>query len=213
MRKIVFANGEYYHIYNRGVDKRKVFLRRGHYIRFLQTIHNLLTTGESHPNPILLEKYDQSLAFAGKLSFICYCLMPNHYHFLIRQLQDHAISDFMHHLNTSYTKYFNFNNERTGRLFEYTFKAIHVETEEQLLHLSRYIHLNPLMANLTNDLKKYPWSSYPDYIGIRNGKLCRKEEILQLLSSRNAEEAYEQFVLDQADYARTLKQLEKLALD
>jgi len=209
MRKVVFANEEYYHIYNRGVDKRKIFMRRGHYIRFAETLHNLLTTGNASPKILS----SQSLAFNKKLSFISYCLMPNHYHFLVKQLEDNAISNFMHNLNTSYTKYFNLNNQRTGRLFEYTFKAVHVESEEQLLHVSRYIHLNPIIANLVTNPNKYSWSSYPDFIGIRNGILCEREAILSFFPKLNREKAYEQFVLDQIEYAQTLKEIQKITLD
>lgn len=200
MRKEIFANNEYYHIFNRGVDKRKIFLHNGHYIRFLKTIYNLLTSGKAQ----LKIAYNQSLAFEKKLSFTAYCLMPNHYHFLIRQLDDGGISHFMHQLNTSYTKYFNLNHKRTGRLFEYTFKAVHIESEEQLLHISRYIHLNPLISNVVTDLRLYPWSSYLDYIGVRGGKLCQKEEILDLFSAKESKKKYEEFVLNQVDYARIL---------
>src|SRR3972149_7955679 len=112
MRKIIFGNGEFYHIFNRGVDKRKIFLRYGHYRRFLETVKNLLTRGTAQAGIVTR----QSLAFSGKLSFLCYCLMPNHYHLLLKQSEDKAISEFMHGLNTSYTKYFNLNSERTGRL-------------------------------------------------------------------------------------------------
>ena len=209
MRKEIFADGEYYHIFNRGVDKRKIFLHNGHYIRFLKTIHNLLASGKVHQKT----EYDQSLAFSTKLSFLGYCLMPNHHHFLVRQKEEGGISHFMHQLNTSYTKYFNLNHKRTGRLFEYTFKAVHIESEEQLLHVSRYIHLNPLISNVVTDLRLYPWSSYLDYIGVRGGKLCQKEEILGLLSKGKPEKRYEEFVLNQVDYARILKDVKNLLFE
>lgn len=206
---MIFANDNYYHIYNRGVDKRRIFMNRVHYSRFLETINNLLTYGQAKATI----NGSQSLAFNKKLSFICYCLLPNHHHFLIKQLEDNAISKFMHKLNTSYTKYFNLNHHRTGRLYEYTFKAVHVVNDEQLLHLSRYIHLNPLLSHLTSDLKTYPWSSYPDYLGIRDGKLCNKEEVLSLFGNIDQGKKYEKFVLDQIEYAKRLKDIEKILLD
>lgn len=207
MRKISFVNNQYYHIYNRGVDKRRVFLRQGEYIRFLLTIKSLLKTGTARQNLIASE----DSAFSKKLSFISYCLMPNHYHFLLKQKEENGISDFMHSLNTSYTKYFNVDHKRTGRLFEYTFKAVHVETDEQLVHLSRYIHLNPLIGGLTKKLDHYKWSSYPDFIGKRNGTICKKEVILDFFN--NDKKKYEQFVLDNIDYAKTLKKIQKLAAE
>jgi len=139
--------------------------------------------------------------------------MSNHYHFIVRQIKDNGISEFMHQLNTSYTKYFNLNQKRIGRLFEYTFKAKLIDSEEQLLHLSRYIHLNPLVSNLTNDLTKYKWSSYVDYLGLRNGKLCNKEEVLGLFTGNNPSEEYENFLIDQIGYARELNIIKETMFD
>lgn len=209
MRKTVFANGEFYHIFNRGVDKRKIFLRHGHYKRFLETIENLLFTGTAQTRIITR----QSLAFDQKLSLLCYCLMPNHYHLVLKQNEEKAISDFMHGLNTSYTKYFNLNNERTGRLFEYTFKAVYVESEEQLIHLSRYIHLNPLVANLVSDLEDYPWSSYLESIGVSRERICKTSEILSLLGEENHQNKYKTFVKDQVDYVKKLESIKNLILE
>lgn len=209
MRKLIFTNGEFYHIYNRGVDKRRCFLRRGHYLRFLKTMTNILTKGSATQG----RKIIKDTPLTQKISLICYCLMPNHYHFLIRQDKSGGVTEFMHKLNTSYTKYFNIDSYRSGRLFEYTFKAIHIETEEQLLHLSRYIHLNPLVSGITKDLTTYPWSSYPDYIGIRDNKLCNKEEILNLIAQKEQHKKYEEFVTDQVDYAKTLERIKKLTLE
>lgn len=208
MRKIIFTNNNYYHIYNRGVDKRRVFLRNGHFKRFIETISNLLEMGTAQSN--LFTRQDS--AFNNRLKFISYCLMPNHYHFILKQTEDGAISDFMHALNTSYTKYFNLNNNRTGRLFEYTFKAVYVETEEQLLHLSRYIHLNPFSAGIVSDLEEYYWSSYKAFIGVKNEKLCDKGEVLDLFKADPYKE-YRQFVMDEIDYKQQIEKFYDLLLD
>ena len=109
----------------------------------------------------------------------------------------------MHRLDTSYTKYFNLNNKRTGRLFEYTFKAKLIESEEMLLHVSRYIHLNPLIASLVNSLNYWPWSSYLDFIGTRDNLFLEQEEIL---GKFNDPKSYQRFVDDQVAYARLLKE-------
>ena len=209
MRKFSFRDDHYYHVYNRGTDKRKIFLRHGEYARFIRTISSLLINGTAQQK-IITRK---SLAFSKKLSFIAYCLMPNHYHFLVMQREENGISEFMHHLNTSYTKYFNTSHTRTGRLFEYTFRAVEIESTEQLIHVSRYIHLNPILANLTKDLNKYQWSSYLDYIGKRAGKLCEKDEILGIISEKDSMRKYEEFVLDHIDYAKHIKQLENVTFD
>src|SRR3989344_430612 len=210
MRKISFVNGEYYNVFNRGVDKRKIFLANYDYERFLYTVKYLLTVGTAQTD---LKLFDQSLAFRGRLSFICYCLMPNHYHLVIQQTRENAISDFMHRLSTSYTKYFNLNRKRTGRLFENSFKAVHISSEELLLHTTRYIHLNPLLANLTTKLETYPWSSYPDYIGMRHDTICAKEQILRLLSEQKQTEVYKNFAADQIDYSKKLKYIESVLIE
>lgn len=211
MRKITFSNNEFYHIYNRGVDKRKIFLRNGQYLHFIETIQRILTTSSATPK-FSKTAMTQEISFK-KIDIICYCLMPNHYHLLLKQKEEGGITEFMHKLNTSYTKYFNISNKRTGRLFEYTFKAVYIESENQLIHVSRYIHLNPLIADLVFDLKKYKWSSYPDYIGKRNGGFCQKEEILGLISREDQARKYEQFVMEQESYQRELQRIKKLLLE
>jgi putative transposase len=202
MRTAQFFNNGYYHLYNRGVDKRKIFLRYAHNKRFIKSIRSILETGSATQRLA----YDQSLALKYKVNILAYCLMPNHYHFLVKQIDDNGITDFMHNLNTSYTKYFNLNNKRIGRLFEYTFKAKVIDSDEVLLHVSRYIHLNPLLAGLTTDLEYYPWSSYYDYIGRRKDTFCDLTEILSHFSITT----YKDFVNNQAEYAFLLKELEKI---
>lgn len=204
MRPLPFITGGYYHLYNRGVDKRKIFLRYGHYQRFLTTIRSILDTGSATPRP----HHNQSLALNSKVQILTYCLMPNHYHFLIQQTTDNGITEFMHRLDTSFTKYFNLNHHRTGRLFEYTFKAKSIESDEMLLHVSRYIHLNPLIARLVGSVELWPWSSYLETIGKRNETFCVPEVILGYFSSHYPEQRYEQFVSDQRMYAQLLHDAE-----
>jgi putative transposase len=176
----------------------------------VETIRRLLKAGSATPGPIPL---DAKKALKNKLNVVCYCLMPNHYHVLVRQIDENGITEFMHKLNTSYTKYFNIAHKRTGRLFEYTFKAVHVETDEQLLHLSRYIHLNPLIGDITKSLREYSFSSYPEYLGLVRLGFCRTEEILGFYRMGSAQRAYERFVMDQADYAKKLHELKKHIFD
>lgn len=200
MRPVPFITNQYYHIYNRGVDKRKVFLRYGHFLRFIRTISQILQTGSASPSSTQI----QSLALKSKVSILAYCLMPNHYHLLLKQLCDNGISEFMHQLNTSYTKYFNLNNNRSGRLFEYTFKGKIIESDEMLLHVSRYIHLNPLISHIVTDLELYPWSSYLEYVGLRKNTFCDLDDILDHFKNSS----YKQFILDQYEYALLLKTMQ-----
>ncbi len=136
------------------------------------------------------------------VEIIVFCLMPNHFHFLIKQLTDGGITEFISKLSNSYTKYFNIKYRRVGPLLQGEFKSVLVESNEQLLHLSRYIHLNPLVSGLVKDIRGYPWSSYPEYIGSSAQKICAKEIILNQFKSPKD---YQRFVLDQADYGKELE--------
>lgn len=206
MRLFPFISGQYYHVYNRGVDKRTVFLRYGHYHRFISTIDSILNTGSATPRL----KYNQSLALKLKVEIIAYTLMPNHYHFLIKQLLDDGITEFMHKLDTSYTKYINLNLHRTGRLFENTFKAKRLENDEIFLHVARYIHLNAIIARVVPSLELWPWSSYLETIGKRESSFCNINEILKYFPESNAQQTYEDFVTNQRAYAQLLHDSEEM---
>ena len=155
----------FYHVYNRGVDKRVVFEDESDYMRF---INKLLEFNKNREGKSLF------------VDIICFCLMPNHFHLILRPIVKNGITDFMRRLLTGYVMYFNNKNERKGVLFETKYKSILVEDEEYFKHLSRYIHLNPkeiisqkcnFVENIMSSseiLKKYKWSSYLDYIGINN---------------------------------------------
>lgn len=136
------------------------------------------------------------------IEIICFCLMPNHFHLLVKQLVDGGITEFVSKLSNSYTKYFNIKRSRVGYLLQGEFKSVLIETNEQLLHLSRYIHLNPLVSDLTNNLKRYLWSSYPEYLELTSKQICTKEVILDQFRSKKD---YENFTLDQESYGRDLE--------
>ena len=144
------------------------------------------------------------------IDIISFCLMPNHFHFLLRQSRDDGITEFASKLSNSYTKYYNLKNERIGPLLQGDFKAVHVETNEQLLHLTRYIHLNPLVGYVTKDLETYRWSSYREYVGLDSSGLCAREVILEQFKSS---QDYKQFVLDYEAYARELEMIKHQLLD
>lgn len=224
MRRTVFANNHFYHIYNRGVDKRKIFDSNRDKFRFLKITQILNDTEATyldvrsffHPldNPNLsLASTEASNGKARKTPWVrihAFCLMPNHFHFLLEQTTDQGITKFLHKISTGYTRYFNIKNERTGRLFEGTFKAILIKKDEYFLHLSRYIHLNPIEliepqwkedgVNSWKKIKKflaeYIWSSYPIYIG--KGTWRTIEEIVskeRILSYFKSPSAYQKFLL------------------
>lgn len=210
-RTIPFVVGEFYHIYNRGLEKQSIFNNRRDYSRFIQTLFYYQI---QNPKP-KFSTYRQSKVFPVDSSkkiveIIAYCLMPNHFHLLVKQLKDGGITEFMRRFIHSYTKYRNIKYHRQGPIFQGVFKAVRVESDEQLLHLSRYIHLNPLVSLLVKDLKLYPWSSYNVYLDSKSTQSISKEEILNFFSSLKD---YEKFVLDQADYGRTLEIIKHTAID
>ena len=136
--------------------------------------------------------------------------MLNHLHFLLRQLTDNGISIFMSKLTNSYTRYLNTKKERNGPFFQGRFKSVRIESNEQLLHVSRYIHLNPLVAGLVSNLSNYSWSSYSSYIGSEEDGLSSPEFILKNFKTKND---YEQFLLNQIDYAKSLEQIKHIIMD
>lgn len=194
------VNGQIYHIFNRGVEKRRIFEDRSDYRRFIKTLQYYLTDGLkprfSHFSKTKLQ-IDDSKKVANILA---YCLMPNHFHLLIKQEKDNGISELIAKLINSYTKYYNLKYGRVGPLLQGQFKAVLVENDEQLIHLSRYIHLNPLVAFLVDDLNKYEWSSFREYLSPTIG-FCNKEDVLAFFQHS----PYKQFVLDHAEYATELE--------
>lgn len=203
--------GEFYHLYNRGLSRQDIFTQGRDYSQFIKTIFYYQI---QNPKP-KFSLYRQSKTFPIDTSkkivdIISYCLMPNHFHLLVKQLQDGGISEFMRKFIHSYTKYRNVKYNQQGPIFQGIFKAVLIEKDEQLIHLSRYIHLNPLVSLLAKDLSLYPWSSYKTFIGLEDRPAIAKEEILSFFKSPDD---YKQFVLDQADYGTTLKILKHNTID
>src|SRR3989344_1887720 len=146
-RKTKFVIGEFYHIYNRGVEKRIIFPNISDYKRFLALLYL------ANSNEIIQFRNDFSRTFLEKIfekdrgeplvAIGAYCLMPNHFHLLLTPLVEGGISKFMLKLQTGYSMYFNIKNEREGSLFQGTYKATHAQDDEYLKYLYAYIHLNP----------------------------------------------------------------------
>jgi len=210
MRKVQFANGEYYHLFNRGVDKREIFLDQKDLDRFLQSMSefNTLTpiggiyAASFHKNNPLRNLVSKTEAL---VDFICYCLCPNHYHFVLRQSTDRGIEKFMHRLGLGYTNYFNKKHQRTGSLFQGTFKANHIDSNEYLLYANAYVNLNYKVHQLTNG---FFCSSWEDYIQPqRKNKFCDTDIILSQFTNISE---YKSFAENAAMVARDKKELEKI---
>lgn len=157
-----------------------------------------------------MEKQERTL---GKLVEIaCFVLMPNHFHLLIKQISDGGITTFLRHVANSYTKYINTKQHRPGPLFQGEFKAVRIETNDQLLHVSRYIHLNPLASSIVEKkyLQSYPWSSLPSFLGTSSIPYLSPNVILDQFSSK---QPYKSFISDDEDYMKKLKQIQHLLIE
>lgn len=209
-RTTSLVNDNYYHIYNRGVEKRIIFSDERDYKRFLQTLYYYQFNGPkpafSNQSRFKIKDFTHSLKI---VEITCYCLMPNHFHLLIRQLMDHGISEFIGKVINSYTKYYNTKHRRIGSLFQGGFKAVLVENDIQFIHLSRYIHLNPYTSELVQDLKLYGQSSYCHFIGLTSDQLCSAEPVLAHFKDVDD---YKEFVGGHGDYARELEHMKHLLL-
>jgi len=141
-----------------------------------------------------------------------YCLMPNHFHLLLKQKADKGISKFLTLVQNGYAKYFNIKRRRSGSLFQDMFKAVRIETEERFVHTSRYIHLNPVTAYIIEleKLSSYPWSSFPEYVGVRDNGIVNSELILGIVGGK---EKYREFVYNQVEYQRELSKIKHLLLE
>jgi len=221
LRKVPFINGEYYHVYNRGVNRRKIFLKDRDYIRFLQCFeyysfikHRLRFSDYLSLSPQIKDEYASNLT-EKSIEIIGFALMPNHFHFLLKQTDEKGIMNFLRLFENSYTRYFNLKHGRIGHLFQGQFKSVHIETTEQLLHVSRYIHLNPLTSGVVttlSELEKYPWTSYPTYLN-------EIKSITELITTTpifdefQTIEKYRTFVSDQSEYQQELDLIKHLTLE
>lgn len=228
--KLYIENG-YYHIYNRGIDKRDIFLDDGDYKMFLGFLKRYLISPQdqdkkegvnsnnkrNEQNEVGPRRFGYRTDLYEKIKLISYCLMPNHFHLMVKQTTKEAIIDFMRALSNSYVKYFNNRYERTGPLFTGKYKAVLIEGEAYLLHLTRYIHLNPSDLGLErSDLINYPYSSFSEYLGRRRTEWVLPEEILSFFRTAQKKDqkdllSYQSFVEDYPEDSRDV--LAELTID
>ncbi len=165
------AAGEYYHVFNRGIDKSLVFKTKNDYGVFLYYLESFLSDPSrvSSSNPYRTN-------YQGRVRLVCYCLMPNHYHLFVQQVDDNGLPDFMRALANAYTQYFNTTYDRVGPVFQGRYKAVRIQNDPHFKGISRYIHENP--KDLCSDFRNYPYSSYkffsdkaPDWIHFGELKL------------------------------------------
>lgn len=205
MHKIKFANNETYHIFNRGVDKRKIFSNQKDLDRFFQSmlIFNCVEpVGSIHEQSFQKDKIKKPL-----VKFIAYNLLSNHFHFILEQVVEGGISEFMKRLLGGYTWYFNKKNKRSGSLFQGTFKSKYIDSEGYLLHASVYVNLNDKipLGGLTAKWTKSSWIEYvnPDLCK-KNEKICSGKNII--LEQFDSIEDYKKFALSSLEDIRANKE-------
>lgn len=223
----IYVDDGHYHVYNRGVEKRDIFQDDQDYRVFFSFLksylspidehnkHPLLDVNVTGPGPVRIRPLK---SFFGHVSLLSYCLMPNHFHLLLYQHPSDGMKRFVHALCTSYTMYFNRKNKRVGPLFQGPYKAVFVDRDMYLLHLTRYIHLNPL--SLTGpgpvNVRKYPYSSYPYYLRLKQASWLHPEDVLAYFRSAQRKDyrdilSYESFVEDYGEDSAAM--VGKLAID
>ncbi len=201
-----FVANSYYHLYNRGVEKRIICIDEQDYavlLSYLQTY--LLPRDDQALQKIILSDtrsyHEKNQAarllnmnnFSSSVELVAFCLMPNHFHFLVKQKNENDIDRFMNSLFTRYSMYFNRRYKRVGPLFQGLYKAVIMANDEQLLHLTRYIHRNPLQKG--SALRGYVYSSYPVYLELQKTEWVHPESILSFFRKSN-KTSYESFVED-----------------
>ncbi len=225
MRDLKFQNGEYYHIYNRGVDKRNIFEDKNDLWRFVKgilifnrpevvgSIRDELN--ESHEkktgrNPVSAGfdnvDFSRLVKEGGELiEIIAVCLNPNHFHLLVKQISDNGISKFMHKLGLGYTKYFNIKNERTGSLFQGRFKAKYIEHDDALTYVSAYINKNDKIHGINGRGKELVFSSWSEYCGENKiVNICEGKD--KVLGQFQSIEDYKKYAKKVAKESKKLKQ-------
>jgi REP element-mobilizing transposase RayT len=185
-----FVSGQYYHIYNRGAGKGKIFFNEDNYEYLLR----------------LVIKYYQKYG----ATIIVYCLMPNHYHFLLRQETDQPLSKFINVLFNGYVQALNIQQGRSGTLFEGRFRHKHVDDWQYLSHLCRYIHRNPVQARLVARPEEWPYSNFQEWVGLRDTPL--KDPVF-IQDHFPDPEDYRAFVNDVENEKRSLEKIRKYLFD
>jgi len=221
-RKNILVPGQIYHVFNRTIAHEPLYLEKRDYSRFIDTVNFYRFDSPdlrfSHYNRLEKENknnFIKNLQGKGQnlVSIFSFTLMPNHYHFVVKENLANGTKKFISNLQNSFAKYINTKNNRHGSLFQEMFKANRIETDEQFVHTNRYVHINPytsfIVRNFT-ELQNYPWSSFGAYIGQNNFDFLEKEMLNSFYKSR---EDFLSFNYNQIDYQRKLDEIKHLILE
>lgn len=213
-----YSENGYYHIYNRGVEKRLIFLDEQDYGVFLSYLNDYLTPKKekelhdrlSNPNISYKEKSKilkllHLKNYYDEVTVLAYCLMSNHFHFFLKQKSKNSINQFLHSICTRYTMYFNRKHKRIGPLYQDIYKAVSIEHEAQFIYLSKYIHKQALFHKVSSGSKgpalrgyEQP-SSYSEYLGKRKTEWIHPEDVLSYFSKTNPKLSYKAFIEETGD--------------
>jgi len=222
-RTDVIITGNVYHVLNKSIAKYDIFPSKNdferiiHAARFFSIKDNTLpkfsrfiTQNQDKNNKIEKTLEERRTKDSAIVKIICYCIMPTHVHFVLKQEKENGISKFMGDVSNSYARYFNTKYNRKGRLWEGNFKNIAIDSNEQLLHLTRYIHLNPVTAKLTDKADNWNHSSYLEYIESEEVQhpLCDFKDVISIDPTE-----YGDFVHSRADYQKELAAIKNLKIE
>lgn len=193
--------GGYYHLYNRGVNKRSIFKDQKDYSTFISYLQFYLSpTPDLQGDSLKVSPSRQPNNYHGEIELLAYCLMPNHFHLMVKQNSEYGINHFMRSLCTKYVRHFNTRYQRVGHLFQDTYKAVRVADEYQFTYLTKYIHRNPLDLSTFKEsprrlkLADYKYSSYGNYLRFFQQSWVSIEDILSYFSKTNPRLTYKNFV-------------------
>ncbi len=224
VRKIPFVTSHFYHIFNRSLFGQPIFEVKADYLRFTWLVY-LLQFKNKHFSPSAFFRAtnstkEQMLKLLENLpkmvNVVAYCIMPNHYHFILEQLLDNGIQMYISNLQNAYTRFFNIKHETKGQVFEPQFKGVLIENDPQFLHTTRYVLLNPYTSYIVRELERLPgyvWSSLPEYLGqgsVIGVPITYTRSYSALFKDRDD---LWQYLCDQADYQRELARIKHLLLE
>ncbi len=213
-KRVPFVDGQIYHVFNKSIAGFRIFVEPANAIRFIKALfyYNSLHISKSL-SVFLRDKADNYIIDLFKIKntaivkFLAYCIMPDHYHILLKMLKNDTFPKYINDIENSYTRYFNIKHNRKGPLWQSPFKSVLIKTDSQLLHVTRYIHLNPTTDGLVEKPEDWSLSSYKNYL-----KDSFILDNLKEISVRNPY-FYKKFVEDRKDYQKRLKKIKKLLLE
>lgn len=214
----VYESGGYYHIYNRGVEKREIFLDESDYKNFLGILKMYLVEPNLQGQTLQVDGSMRTLSpskrivnYASEISLLCYCLMPNHFHLMLRQNGERSMASFLQAIMTKYVVYFNTKYNRQGGLFQGRYKAVRITNENQFIYITKYIHRNPIdLLPARSDLaglSEYKYSSYGNYLGLFKQSWVKTDDILTYFSKSNPKNTYQAFVEETGDVSMVYREM------